>query len=317
MEFLNNTNYKLLFDIIKEEVPNINVKLFHSVFIEFGNKEKGELLTLNKRFIHLFMSIVNSNQQQQHQQEPQQLKQQIQTQPYLTSKTFPLGIASPTEAIDVTYQKHSQLKRVSFENEMYKHRTHFQHFSSPPIPPTPNFSDNITEDKINIDFLLQKTLKDRNYDIPLIPLQKPPRQLEIGSIIPENEVKHDIIPLIIESIQSKSSEPVINNTREKITSSFFSKLHTIPNNSIEQSVMSDSGNNKEPTIYSLQNSINENISIFSQDSSVRNMFPLSLITSLQEDNMKLKKDMEEIKHTLSLFKKFLGSGDVSENYLNI
>lgn len=313
MEFLNNTNYKLLLDIIKEEVPNINVHLFHSVFVEFGNKEKGELLTLNKKFIHLFMSIVNSNQQKQQQQEPQ-LQQQIQTQQYVTSKTFPLGIASPTDTIDVTYQKHSQMKRVSFENEMDKHRTHFQQFSSPPIPPTPNFSDNITEDKINIDFLLQKTLKDRNYDIPL---QKPPRQLEIGSIIPENEVKHDIIPLVIESIDSISINSVTNNPREKMTSSFFSKLHTIPNNSIVQSVISDSGNNKEPTTNSLQNSINENISLFSQDSSVINMFPLSLITSLQEDNMKLKKDMEEIKHTLSMLQKMVGSGNVSENYLNI
>jgi hypothetical protein len=304
MEFLNNTNYKLLFDIIKEEVPNINVHLFHSIFVEFGNKEKGQLLTLNKKFIHLFMSIVNSNQKQQEQ------PQQIQTKQYIPSKQFPLGVSSSNESIDDTYQKHSQLKRVSFENEVDKHRNHFQQFSSPPIPPTPNFSDNITEDKINIDFLLQKTLKDRNYDIPL---QKPPRQLEIGSIIPENEVKHDIIPLLIQPTQSISSEPVINNPREKITSSFFSKLHTLPNNPIEQSVMSDSGNTKEPTTYSLQNSTNENISFFPQDNSVTNMFPLSIINSLQEDNMKLKKEMEEIKHTLSLLQKMIGSGAGCEN----
>lgn len=300
MEFLNNTNYKLLFDIIKEEVPNINVHLFHSIFVEFGNKEKGQLLTLNKKFIHLFMSIVNSNQKKQ-----QEEQQQIQTKQYLMSKQFPLGVASSNEAIDDTYQKHSQLKRVSFENEVDKHRNHFQQFSSPPIPPTPNFSDNITEDKINIDFLLQKTLKDRNYDIPL---QKPPRQLEIGSIIPENEVKHDIIPLVIQPTQAISSEPVTNNTREKITSSFFSKLHTIPNNSIGESIISDSGNNKEPTTYSLQNSTNENISFFPQDNFVTNMFPLSIINSLQEDNMKLKKEMEEIKHTLSLLQKIIVSG---------
>ena len=307
MEFLNNTNYNLLLDIIKEAFPNINMNLFHSVFVEFGNKEKGDLLTLNKKFIHLFMSLVTSNQQQTQQQQQQQ--------PYITSNTFPLGLTSPTEAIDVTYQKHSQLKRVSFENEMDKHKNHFQQFSSPPIPPTPKFSDNITEDKINIDFLLQKTLKDRNYDIPF---QKPPRQLEIGSIIPENQIKHDIIPLVIEPTISISNEPVANKQREKITSSFFSKLHTFPNNSIDQSVISESGNNKEQPTYSLQNSINENISIFSQDSSVRNMFPLSLITSLQEENIKLKKEMEEIKHTLSLLQKMVGSGaGGGENYLNI
>lgn len=261
MEFLNKSNYNLLLDIIKEEVPNININMFQSMFLDFGTKEKGDLLSLNKKFIYLVMTIISTNNTQS---QPPSYKPDNLNQP-----------------IDVTYQKHSQLKRVSFEHEVDKHRLHFQQFAAPPIPPTPKFSDDLTDDKINIDVLLHNTLKDRNYDIPL---QKPPRQLQIGSIIPNNELNHDIIALP----QPNEMPP---QNPEKITSSFFSKLHNIPKTS-----QHDSGNSQEIKL---------------QDNSEINVFPLQEITALQEENMKLKKEIEEIKHILSLLYK-PSSSDIIE-----
>jgi hypothetical protein len=269
MEFLNKSNYNLLLDIIKEEVPNININMFQSMFLDFGTKEKGDLLSLNKKFIYLVMTIISTNNTQS---QPPSYKPDNLNQP-----------------IDVTYQKHSQLKRVSFEHEVDKHRLHFQQFAAPPIPPTPKFSDDLTDDKINIDVLLHNTLKDRNYDIPL---QKPPRQLQIGSIIPNNELNHDIIALPQPNEMTQSNiQTMPPQNPEKITSSFFSKLHNIPKTS-----QPESGNSQEIKL---------------QDNSEINVFPLQEITALQEENMKLKKEIEEIKHILSLLYK-PSSSDIIE-----
>lgn len=272
MEFLKKENYKLLLDIITEEVPNVNIQLFDSVFRKYGAKEitsEKDLLALNKGFVFLFMNLITKPSEQ----------------------TFPLV---QNEPIDATHQKISQLKRVSFDTEVEKHRQHFQQLAAPPIPPMPNFSDDIKESKINLEALVKQTLMSRNYDVPI--QKPPPRLLEIGSIIPDTEVQHNIIPLQQPEQQSPPTQTTPQNLT-KINSIFFSKLQQIA----EEEKTTDID---ILPVSSLSGTVTEKENP-SKETSSPNIFPLSAIQSLQEDNTQIKKDIEDIKLTLSKLQQFL------------
>ena len=314
MSFLEQQNFNILLDIIREEIPNVNINTFQHLFNDFGKKEHGDLLTLNKKFINIFFTIVNDP----------------------THSLFPL---MKTELkytqMNITSQDFSKSRKVSFDHALEKHRQHFQTLANPPIPAVPNFQDKLDDEQDNLDHLLQQTLLTRQYDIPfanpnpnpnpnpniptlplqqhLMPLpqqhQQPnrPRLLEIGSLIPETEINHQIIDILpnlnsatkLQTITQQPTQP------EKISSSFLSKLQqkaqTI--NKSHEEELSGSFITQTSAITQTTNIPIQHINT-STINSINDIIPLETIKYLQQDNREIKNDINEIKQKLIDLQKY-------------
>ena len=57
MNFLSIDNYNLLYGIVKEHITDDPV-LFDTLFNDFGHREKGTLMTLNKKFLKVMNDLV-------------------------------------------------------------------------------------------------------------------------------------------------------------------------------------------------------------------------------------------------------------------
>lgn len=57
MNFLSIDNYNLLYGIVKENITDDSV-LFDTIFKDFGHREKGTLMTLNKKFLKVMNDLV-------------------------------------------------------------------------------------------------------------------------------------------------------------------------------------------------------------------------------------------------------------------
>jgi len=127
MNFLSNENYKLLYEIVTENITN-DIDTFNKVFNDFGNLNKNntenyDLITYNKQFITLLQTIVHNK-------------------PELIS----------------------QKRKVTFENKLEEHKHNFLSYALKP-PPIPNFVDKTDNSNLDhIDTLIQQTLLKRNYE---------------------------------------------------------------------------------------------------------------------------------------------------------
>lgn len=134
MNFLSNENYKILYEIVTENITN-DVDIFNKVFQDFGNinqnnTESYDLMTYNKQFLTLLQSVIHNKP-------------------------------------EVAAQK----RKVTFDNKLEEHKQHFLSYI-PKQPPTPDFSDKPDNTDLgNIDALVQQTISKRNY-VPLIQINK-------------------------------------------------------------------------------------------------------------------------------------------------
>ena len=222
MAFLTQSNYNLLYGLVKETHTQIEPDFFQNAFLEFGRKETGPLMDLNKKFIRKLMQKIST----QHKlPTPSQLLPQQQP-------TFPFNMARSS-------------KNVTFDEQLELHQQHFKQFSAPPPPPTPVFSDDLTQPSSGIDELMKKAIMERKYDTHNISppppsslqqqqqyySQRPPRKLEIGNIVNDPDiVKQDIIDIDnLENVSLQISEipqplqPSANKTVENL----FSKLRMV------------------------------------------------------------------------------------------
>ena len=59
MHFLSNDNYNMLLEIVRENITTDTV-LFTNMFKDFGNREKGSTIELNKQFLRILNDIVKN-----------------------------------------------------------------------------------------------------------------------------------------------------------------------------------------------------------------------------------------------------------------
>jgi hypothetical protein len=60
MQFLSADNYHVLLSLVKEHITT-DVSLFDNMFNDFGSREKGPVLDLNKRFIRILNDMIKNN----------------------------------------------------------------------------------------------------------------------------------------------------------------------------------------------------------------------------------------------------------------
>jgi hypothetical protein len=157
-DFLTKQNVDLLWEVIIDDdlFKNKPKELLLSKVNEIGNmftqtlrgfnevekKNSNNLMSMNKKFVLLMLnrshSIINSNQQQTQTQKPKEL---------ITSS-------------DLQSERMSQ-----FEKDLSHKQTEFTNAMSLPIPPVPNFSDNLDEPIGEMELEIKKVLEQRNYDI--------------------------------------------------------------------------------------------------------------------------------------------------------
>jgi len=222
MAFLTQSNYNLLYNLVTETHTQIQPDFFQNVFLEFGRKENGPLMELNKKFIRKLMNKISTQNK---------LPPPSQLIPQQTQSLFSFN------QIDTTRPQGMRSKNVTFDEQLELHKQHFQQFSAPTPPPTPVFSDDLTQPSSGIDELMKKTLMERKYDtLNINPppslqqqpyhSQRPPRKLEIGSVVNDTEViKQDMIDIDDLGNIPLKPQPTFQN---KNLENLFSKLRVVP-----------------------------------------------------------------------------------------
>ena len=237
MAFLTQSNYNLLYGLVKETHTQIEPDFFQNAFLEFGRKETGPLMDLNKKFIRRLMH-------------------KISTQPKPTP-VFPF-----TQPIET-----ARSKNVTFDQQLELHQQHFKQFAAPPPPPTPVFKDELIQPSSGIDELMKKAIMERKYDTlniqpPSTSLQqqpyqnqRPPRRLEIDTVVNDIDIiKNDIID--IDNLENNSQQSSANKSVENL----FSKLRIV--NPVPESPALESQALESPALDSIKIDNNKSMEHF-------------------------------------------------------
>lgn len=198
MNFSSNENYKLLYEIVTENITN-DLDIFNKVFNDFSNlnqnnTENYDLITYNKQFLTLLQSVIHNK---------------------------------PEVA--------SQKRKVTFDNKLEEHKQHFLSYM-PKTPPTPDFLDKTDNTNLDhIDTLIQQTLLKRNYEPITTPNTRKPRKIQIQAHpIDQDTLTKDAI--ILDNTTSSSSSSVKDKDTD-ITdplANLFSKLQNKINDNVSQ-----------------------------------------------------------------------------------
>lgn len=186
MNFSSNENYKLLCEIVTENITT-NLDVFNKVFTDFSKTmsttDTVDLMLYNKQFLTLLQTIIHSN--------------------------------PDTTSSNAVYQK----RKVSFDNKLEEHKQHFLSYTPKP-PNIPDFLDKPDNKPIeNIDNLIKQTLLYRNYEpVPVSSTNKPPRKINIHQSVDHDTLNDDAINLdsnepdpvltLFSKLQNKKTEPI-------------------------------------------------------------------------------------------------------------
>jgi hypothetical protein len=175
-DFLEKENLELLWEVLIDE-PLIKqlcdsvikyktlMHIFQSNLNDFFMTEKNNcnnLIELNKKYILLIINYViktNNNNQTT-----------IPTQnPYTTSqyKKIKIHEDEPIKQ-SITFEDIHNDRMNFFEKELTKKQEEFTNAMTLPVPPVPNFSDNLDEPMSEIELEIKRIQEQRNYDIEMI-----------------------------------------------------------------------------------------------------------------------------------------------------
>jgi hypothetical protein len=179
-QFLNKENIQVLWDVLIEEQVIKDFCSSHSKimeltkifeanlkgFYDIERKNCNTLVELNKKYILLIINYLNSKLIQNktlpnitHSQQPQQ---QNQTQ-FKKIKIHDELIKQP-----ITFEEIQNERKSQFEKDLQDKQQEFMNAMTLPVPPVPNFSDEIDEPLSEIETKIKNIQKQRNYDIEII-----------------------------------------------------------------------------------------------------------------------------------------------------
>jgi hypothetical protein len=239
MNFSTNENYKLLREIVTENITT-DIDIFNKVFQDFSknsNTDTNDLMLFNKQFLTLLQTIIHN-------------------------KT---DYSSSAAAV-------SQKRKVSFDNKLEEHKQHFLSYTPKP-PHIPDFldkSDNTTLG--NIDNLIKQTLLNRNYEPIPTPINKPPRKINIHQSLEHDTLTQDAINLdsndtvadpittLFSKLQNKNSTNTSTNMNTNTTTNTNNNESIIID--IQQTSVVDSSNTIPIHLQNIQNNINNIVESF-------------------------------------------------------
>lgn len=197
MNFLSNDNYKLLYEIVKENITT-DIEIFNKVFNDFGNlnqnnTENYDLITYNKQFLTLLQSIIHNKP-------------------------------------EVAAHK----RKVTFDNKLEEHKQHFLSYIPKP-PPTPDFVDKPDTTNIDpIDTLIQQTLLKRNYE-PIAPVNKKPRKIQIqNQPIEQDTLTNEAI--LLDTTEDDPIANLFSKLQQHNTNTNSSGVQTNPNITTDEDI---------------------------------------------------------------------------------
>jgi len=176
-DFLEKENLELLWEVLIDE-PLIKqlcdsvikyktlMHIFQSNLNDFFNAEKNNcnnLIELNKKYILLIINYIiktNTNQSTAH----------LQSQsPYTNSqyKKIKIHDDEPIKQ-SITFEDIQNDRMNLFEKELNKKQEEFTNAMTLPVPPVPNFSDNLDQPMSEIEMEIKRIQEQRNYDIEMI-----------------------------------------------------------------------------------------------------------------------------------------------------
>jgi len=176
-DFLEKENLELLWEVLIDE-PLIKqlcdsvikyktlMHIFQSNLNDFFNVEKNNcknLIELNKKYILLIINyIIKTNTNQS--------TAPLQSQsPYTNSqyKKIKIHDDEPIKQ-SITFEDIQNDRMNLFEKELNKKQEEFTNAMTLPVPPVPNFSDNLDQPMSEIEMEIKRIQEQRNYDIEMI-----------------------------------------------------------------------------------------------------------------------------------------------------
>jgi hypothetical protein len=174
--FLERENIQLLWDVLIDE-PMIKkictsqnkvnelMNIFENNLKAFYLREKpscNSLVDLNKKYIMLLINYVIKLQTQ-----PSQVNHPHAPTPP-NFKKIKIHDDNDTVHQQITYEDIHNERMSKFEKELNKKQEEFTNSMALPVPPTPNFNDNMDEPISEIELEIKKIQEQRNYDIEMI-----------------------------------------------------------------------------------------------------------------------------------------------------
>ena len=171
--FLSKQNVGLLFEVIFEnnifhgksetEVNKMKNLTAESISL-FFEKEKGnykDLISLNKKFITNMITQINTYFNSRSNSNNNNIRPSSNTGMGINYNSQPQNTDS-----SVTYQEIQEKRKSQFEKDLQTRQNDFMNAMTLPVPPTPNFSDNRVDGKIEeMDMIVKKMISERNYDL--------------------------------------------------------------------------------------------------------------------------------------------------------
>ena len=227
MNFSTNDNYKLLREIVSENITT-DMEVFNKVFKDFGkntNMETVDLMVYNKQFLTLLQTIIHNKND------------------YSTAEAL------------------SQKRKVSFDNKLEEHKQHFLSYTPKP-PHIPDFVDKTDNTNLgNIDQLIKQTLLTRNYEPP--PTKQQQQQPQVRKInIQQQPLEHDTLTQDAINLDSPEVDPIANlflKLQNKKTESQQSQQQPQPE---QPNSVVDVSNTIPIHLQNIQNNINNIIESF-------------------------------------------------------
>ena len=172
--FLNKDNVNMLWDVIsdedilkkqsKESVVQVS-QIFSNNINDFYNKERNKtnnLMDMNKKYIMLVLDYVKKTY-------PQSSSSLINSHYNLVAEQN-TNVVSANLKKDFYLSQDIQNERIDqFDKNLKKKQEEFENMINVPVPPVPNFKDNLDDGPISeMDKILKQMTAQRNYDIEVI-----------------------------------------------------------------------------------------------------------------------------------------------------
>ena len=166
--FLDKENVQLLWEVLIDE-PLIKeicnselknkelVRIFETNIRDFYIREKNNcinLIELNKKYVLLIINFVMKINNLQKSDTTNQYKK--------------IKIHSEEPKQSITFEEIQNDRKIFFDKELSKKQEEFTNAMTLPIPPVPNFSDNLDQPISEIEIEIKKIKEQRNYDIEMI-----------------------------------------------------------------------------------------------------------------------------------------------------
>ena len=183
--FLERENIQVVWDVLIDE-PMIKkictsqnkvnelMTIFENNLKAFYLREKtscNSLVDLNKKYILLLINYVIKLQTQAVQpSQSSQINQVSQSHVPTPSNFKKIKIHDDNDTVQqkITYEDIHNERVSKFEKELNKKQEEFTSAMSLPVPPIPNFNDNMDEPISEIELEIKKIQEQRNYDIEMI-----------------------------------------------------------------------------------------------------------------------------------------------------